>query len=256
MKKKLIALLCALSLLGCARAETAPLPTPVPEATTEPSAAQTAAEGQMTIALDGAPLTLEFDPDPLFSVCRDGYIQASFFAYDESDMLYELYMTFPQNVQSGGSVTAESSLTGGYIASGLMLYISSSASETCAGATQYLTGPYPAGSSYEIRFSEVSVDGTKHTFAGSAEAKLVQIDENYNPTSVVNDFSAEFRFTMNIGAALPESSAAPEATLPPAEDSQPKEEEIPGYELPALPEPQRPPTPPAHLVTPSNARKI
>ena len=99
---------------------------------------------------------------------------------------------------------------------------------------------------------------TKEQMAGKALAiaKLVQIDENYNPTSVVNDFSAEFRFTMNIGAALPESSAAPEATLPPAEDSQPKEEEIPGYELPALPEPQRPPTPPAHLVTPANARKI
>lgn len=255
MKKKLIALLCALSLLGCARAETAPLPTPAPEAATEP-AAQTAAEGQMTITLDGAPMTLEFDPDPMFSVCRDGYIQASFFAYDESDLLYELYMTFPQNVQPGGSVTAESSLAGGYIASGLMLYISSSASETCAGATQYLTGPYPTGSSYEIRFDEVTADGTKHTFSGSAEAKLVQIDENYNPTSVVNDFSAEFRFTMNIGSALPEASAAPEASLPPSGDSQSEAEEIPGYELPVMPEQQRPPTPPAHLVTPANAQKI
>ena len=97
MKKTLTALLCAMLIcFGAAAESPSPTPTPEPEIA---EAAQTG--GSMSVTLNAETLTLDFDPDPQYSICRDGFVQASFYAYGAGDLLYELYMTFPQTVQPG-----------------------------------------------------------------------------------------------------------------------------------------------------------
>ena len=257
MKRKLTALLCAM-LIGCGAMAESPAPTPTPEPEiAEP--AQTA--GSMSVTLNGEALNLEFDPDPQYSICRDGYVQASFYAYVGDDLLYELYLTFPQDVQSGTAITPESSLLQADLFSGLYLYVSTSSAETCSAATQYLTGAYPEGSSYAITFSDVSASGTATAFTGTIDAKLVQLDQNYNPTSAIDDFSASFSFSMDLDSesAQPEPRQ-PEASAEPSSPDETPEEESPKDEAPyQLPDSfynLYPPTPPSQLITPSNAQKI
>jgi len=264
MKRKLIALLCALLIGACAFAESdVPAPTPAPEAE-----AAVQAGGSMSANLNGAALTLDFDPDPQFSVCRDGYVQASFYAYGEGDLLYELYVTFPQDVRSGQTVSPANCILSADMISGIYLYISDASSDVCSAATQYLTGPYPENSDYALTFSTVSTEGTFASFTGTLDASLVEVDLNYLPTGAVNSFSGSFAFTMDLGNEISrpdEGRTAPEATQPPAEATEPPAQAAPvlpdeapsyPYPLPEYPYEQRPPTPPAKLVTPANAQKI
>jgi len=263
MKRKLTALLCAL-LIGCGAMAEAPAPSPTPEIA---ETIQTA--GSMSVTFNDEALTLDFDPDPMYSICRDGYVQSSFYAYGEGDLLYELYMTFPQSVLPGETVTPESSLKQADLFSGLYLYVSTTESETCSAATQFLTGAYPEGSSYSIAFSDISSNGSVSTFTGTVEAKMIELDANYNPTSKINDFSASFTFSMDLGSEtaqpeprLPESSAEPVFPEPSPDIPEEKapENEFPKNEFPyPLPDAYAnpyPPTPPSQLITPSNAQKI
>lgn len=242
MKKILIAILCAMLLMGCACAESPVIPGPETAVSTD---------GSMSITLNGTSLELAFDPDPLYSIVQNGCVQASFYAYDADNKLYELYMTFPQTVQSDQSVTAES---GGTVGSGIILYVSDETTDICSAATQYETGAYPEGSSYTLTFDEVAPNGSLCTFTGTASAKLVEVDRYFNPTSTVNDFSASFSFTMNLGSSA--SAPVPEATQPPAQDALPGPDDVPGSEIPSEPQQQYPPAAPQKLVTPADAQKI
>ena len=109
----------------------------------------------------------------------------------------------------------------------------------------------------------VTADGASTRFEGTITAKLVQLDANYNPTSVINDFSASFDFSMELGSAavqpesrLPESgempNEEPETEKPKSEN--PKDESP--YPLPDLYANPYPPTAPSKLITPANAKKI
>lgn len=266
MKKLLSALLCVILIGCCAFAEAPVFPTPSPEVSAEttpaPSAApesKLAAGGNMDFTVNGKTLQLDFDPDPEYSICRDGYVQASFYVEDTDGLLYELYVTFPKSVQSGDAVTPDSCMKNGDIGSGLMLFVSDDAGmDVCSAATQYLTGPYPAGSSYGISFTSVIADGSLCTFEGTMNGSLVEVDERFYATSTVNECSGIFSFTMDLGSAelpkkdraAPDSDATPTPVVPELPESTPESE--------ATPEPkkQRPPTPPAQLTTPSDARKI
>lgn len=259
MKRKLIALLCALLLTACAIAESVP-PAPAPE-----SSAAAQSGGSISFTLNDTQLTLDFDPDPQFSVCRDGYIQSSFYAYGEGDLLYELYVTFPQDIRPGETITPESCMLSADMFSGVYLYISDETTDVCSAATQYLTGAYPQGSGYSITFTTASAEGTAASFAGTLEANLVEVDANFLPTGKINALSGSFSFSMDLGgSAVPpdEGRAAPEATQPPASEAPSRPDQTPD-EAPAQPAPtpennagQRPPAPPAKLITPANAKKI
>lgn len=253
MKKMLSALLCALLIGLCAFAESPAATMPAPQ---DPST------GSMDLTLNGETLQLNFDPDPQYSICKDGYIQASFYAETADDLLYELYLTFPQSVSSGEEVTPDSCIKSGNIGCGLMLFISDDAGmDVCSAATQTLTGAYPEGSSYVIRFANVAADASAYTFEGSLEASLVEVDEQFYATSTINVCSASFRFTMETSAAAPsaEESAAPESSETPS-PTQPESsvlpESTPGSESTPAPKKNQLPTPPPQLTKPSNARKI
>lgn len=257
MKKMLSALLCALLIGLCAFAESSALPTPSPSAAPQ----EQSDAGSMDLTLNGETLRLDFAPDPKYSICKDGYIQASFYAETADGLLYELYLTFPQAVKSGEEVTPDSCISNGDIGSGLMLFVSDDAGmDICSAATQALTGAYPEGSSYAIRFTHAVANDSVYTFEGSLEASLVEVDEYFYATSTINTCSATFRFAMDTSAAQSdEDSVAPESSETPA-PSQPGTSEVPdstpGSEPTPAPKKDSLPTPPPHLNKPSNARKI
>lgn len=267
MKKLLSALVCAMLISACAAAEAPVFPTPspspevsaAPEATPAPETHSTA--GSMDFTMNGKAHTLAFDPDPEYSICKDGYVQASFYVEEADGLLYELYVTFPQTVKSGDAITPESCIQSSDIASGVLLYVSDNdGNDVCSAATQYMTGPYPEGSAYSINFSDVTAEGTVHTFKGTMTCSLVEVDDRFYATSTINECTATFDFTMDLNTAASEK----EYVIPDKdEDSSSDKSEIP--ELPestpeseATPEPKKqyPPTPPAKLVTPSDAKSI
>lgn len=253
MRKLLVVFLCALLFtLPCVHAEQPPVtfPTPAPESTQEPAQAPSfqlpAAGDGLNLTIDDIEIKLDFDSDPQYSSCSNGYVQASFFAYDESDVLYELFMVFPDTVTSGSSVTSESCIKAGDEESGLMLFVG----DACSMATQFKDSAFPSGCSYEIRFSEIRKNGADWTFTGTVEGSLIVIDENYNPLSETDEISGEFRFTMSMDGSAPAPSATPDSSAAP---------DAPAVPMPdATPEPYAAvvPTPAAHLVTPANAKKI
>lgn len=262
MKKLLSALLCAMLIGCCGAAETPVFPTPTPEISaapeTTPAPENLSNPGIMDFTIDGKNTRLAFDPDPEFSICKDGYVQASFYADETGGMLYELYVTFPQSVKSGDEVTPESCMQSGAIASGLMLFVTDgSGKETCCAATQYLTGPYPEGAGYSIHFTDVSAEGSVHTFEGSLTGKLVEVDERFYATSNISECSATFRFTMDLSAAASDKDrTAPEAEEEPFAQEPVLPESTPESEATPEPKKQRPPVPPAQLITPADAKKI
>lgn len=267
MKKLLSALLCAVLIGSCAAAETNVFPTPTPEISPSPSAAPVsqADAGGMDFTINDKSLRLDFDPDPEYSICKDGFVQASFYATDTDGLLYELYVTFPQTVKTGEKITPESSIAAGSIASGIMLFVSDDhGMDVCSAATQYLTGAYPAGSAYDVSFSDVTANGSEYTFKGTLVGRLVEVDKNFYATSTINECSGEFSFTMDLSSAeAPEKDRSapgadetptPEASETPAQEG----EATPSPESEATPLPKKtyPPMAPARLTTPEDAKKI
>ena len=220
MKKILAALLCALlSLTPVVQAESTnpfslfPTPAPsadVPEESAPPAFGMPAPSmqegGSMSLTVRGETLTLDFDSDPLYSMLDDGYIQASFYALDAMNALYELYLIFPAEVAAGSMVTPTGCIADGMLDSGVILYITEPTSSLYANASQDEYGIYPEDSAYVISFDEVTRAGSSCTFSGSVEATLIALDTSYNPLHPVENLSATFQFTMDLsGASTPNS---------------------------------------------------
>ena len=215
MKKILAALLCALlCLVPAVQAEfTNPFslfPTPSPEPGESGDDALPSFEtpvpsvpkgGSMRLSVLGQTLTLDFDDDPMYSMLDGGYIQASFYAYDASDTLYEIYLLFPDDVASGSVVTPSVSAAAGMLDSGVILYVTSDSSELYAIASQDELGVYPDETSYTITLDEVTRIGSACTFSGSVEATLMALDDFYNSLYPVENLTASFQFTMELSSA-------------------------------------------------------
>jgi len=247
MKKLLAVLLCALLFAAPALADTgfSLFPTPAPaeeelpshddELPEEPSVESPGpADNFLNLTMRGKSVELEFDPDPEYSLREGGFVQASFFSYDTEDSLYEVYLIFPENVQSGSIVNPASCLQSGDDESCVLLLVSTENSELYAAAGQMSGAAYPEGADYAIRFTDVSRNGTRFTYAGTVSATLIALDENYNPTETIDDFSASFRFTMDFSNVSPDTPQDEEAPYSP-------------YVIPQAP---------AFLVTPPDAQKI
>lgn len=223
MKKSLVLLLCLMLVLPVCGAESQspfrlfPTPTPdfdlpdeTPPAFETPAPAIGETGGSLRLSVLDKVLTLDFDDDPLYSMLDDGYIQASFYAYDAEDTLYELYLLFPDNVSTGSVVDIQSSLSAGMLDCGIMLYVSGQTTELYAVAAQNESGAYPSDSDYAITFTEVSRSGSRLTFSGTAKATLVALDDLYNPLYPVENLTASFHFTMNAGeTSTPSFDTAP-----------------------------------------------
>lgn len=211
MKKLLALLICLiLSLCPVACAET-------PESTPDAS---------LTLTLPDRTLTLEYDMDETYSYYDGAYVQPSFFVYDQnadgSETLYEVYLTFPDTVLAGSTVSPETCIQPGSEDSSILLFVTDDTQNVYSVASQANGVPYPAESDYTIHFTEVSVSGTVYTYIGAFEATMVALDENYDFISVYGDISGSFRFSMDLGKVttpspyIDEGEAEPQTTAPPA----------------------------------------
>ena len=150
------------------------------------------------LEIDGKTRTLAFDPSPEYSTVKDGMVQASFFEYDEQyDMLYELYLIFPQDIRAGDDVDVDYSIENDKECSVVVIVSDTSAD------TYYISGVmsqhvYPELSQFSMKFD--SADGSE--YAGTLSAELVALDLSSGSvigTMVIVD--APFRFKLGEPAA-------------------------------------------------------
>ena len=176
-----------------------------------------AAGGTLVLARGDDEIALAFDPDPEFSFSSQGYVQASFYAYGERDELYELYLVFPEGVQSGTMVSdpADGENTA------IFFYVTEvDGSGSLAVASQASGMPYPEGSSYSIYFGEVVQTGSARTFSGAFDATLVALDDAFNATSVTETVSGAFSFTMDFDSLATDDGGLPSSGLVTPPDAQ------------------------------------
>ena len=179
----------------------------------------TAASGEsIEIEINGRNTSLSFDSSEKFSVISGGTVQASFYAYsDNSELLYELYMIFPETVETGSTVTPEYAIQHDPDCSVVMI-ISSNDVEQYYFAGQVDGAIYPSNSAYSITFDSVSLSNGQRTYTGRLSASLIDMDDTSN-TPLVNFRidNAPFSFTMPVGSA----AAEPDFPEIPGDDADP-----------------------------------
>ena len=152
MKKRIIALFCAIWMCLAV-----------------PSVGM-AASDTLELELNGRALTLKFDPSEQFSNIAGGNVQASFYTYlDGSNDLYELYMIFPRDVQSGVVVNPEYARQNAPETSVVLIV-------TVGEKVDYYFAGQADGSDatdYTITFESVVDSGTERTYTGTLSASMV-----------------------------------------------------------------------------------
>ena len=149
------------------------------------------------LELHGQTLDLAFDGSEEYSSIMDGSVQASFYVYtDNSANLYELYLVFPDSVQSGSVITPDYALQNAPDCS-VVLITTIGQTETYYFAGQVDGAAYPDRSGYTMRFDAVTEDGGNRTFRGTLSATLVGVDiDSGDATSSLDIVDAPFSFTM------------------------------------------------------------
>ena len=200
MRKTLALLLCALLTIPCALASDGRAPQ--------------AAEG-ISITIDGEQLFLDFDVSPEYTTVEDGLVTASFYTYgpDEAS-LYELYLSFPLDVQPGDVVNAQYAMTHNAPDCSVAYIYSTEDEENYYLAGQLGNEIYPEGSEYAIAFDTVDAGESGTLYTGTLNATLVMVDLYSGKSGEVVSFQdAAFTFTLTSGPAIPRATSKP--TLPP-----------------------------------------
>lgn len=152
--------------------------------------------GNNGIQLDigGKRLTLDFDPSPEYSSIQNGLVQASFYAYgDDSATLYELYLVFPETVQSGMVISPDyAALTGEECSVALILSENDEETYYYSGLMDGVV--YPGGSDFDITFDAIS----ENRYSGTLTATLIALDlASGTVKDTLNITSAPFSFTLD-----------------------------------------------------------
>lgn len=167
-------------------------------------------ESKADITLDGQAYSLSFDDNPAFTSVMDGFVQASFYTYQENDRLIELYMIFPVSVSSGDEITSAKSMQTSDEDSGFILFTSVGDDVESSMATQDADGIYPDGSDYSILFEKVTRSMDSMVLEGTAKAVLTVVNEEYEPTGTFHSLECTFSFTIDTGTASdPGSESTP-----------------------------------------------
>lgn len=196
MKKRIVALFCAILFFMAVQP------------------AGFAASDTLELELNGLKLTLQFDPSEQFSNITGGNVQASFYTYLEgSNDLYELYMIFPRDVQTGTTVDPEFARQNAPESSVVLIVTAGEKVD------YYYAGQTDSTEStdYAMTFESVVDSGAERTYTGTLSAAMVGMAGDFQTEiSSIQFEGARFSFTMPMRAdRLPEETP-PEDTLPPA----------------------------------------
>lgn len=149
------------------------------------------------LQIDQDTIALKFDSSKTYSMISDGYVQASFYVGDDTQAeMRELYMVFPETVESGAVVTPDG--IGAENPECMVAYIySTSQSEVYYYAGLEPGAAHPDSAAYEIAFDTVTEGEGSRTYTGRLNATLMGTDllsnEAYGPLVIVD---APFSFTM------------------------------------------------------------
>ena len=151
------------------------------------------------IVINGTNTPLAFDGSTQFSSIMDGTVQASFYAYsNNSDYLYELYMIFPDTVQSGSVITPDYALQNHPDCS-VVLILSNKDNEQYFYAGQVDGRVYPTDASYSMRFDTVTSTDSTRTYTGKLSAALAPMDpDSGDPIVSFKIENAPFSFTISL----------------------------------------------------------
>ncbi len=156
----------------CALAEPTPEPPFNDPFESRDGAAEADAADGIRLTIDSTEVWLGFDSAPEYSSVLDGIVQASFYAYeDDSDLLYELYLLFPDSVEPGASISPNDAGQAGKDSS-VVLIISDSKSEKYYSAGMLNGASYPIGSDFTIDID--TIENGRYT--GQLTAALVALD--------------------------------------------------------------------------------
>ena len=155
--------------------------------------------GSIQIEINGQPTVLGFDNSLEYSSVQDGTVQASFYAYSEDrEYLYELYMIFPESVQTGSTITPEYAAKNAPDCS-VVLIISNKEVEQYYFAGQIDGKAYPDGSAYTMYFDSVSASDSGRTYSGRLSAAPLGLSDDSD--TLMKSFridEAPFTFSMSI----------------------------------------------------------
>lgn len=194
-----------------------------------------AASDSIDIEINGRQLSLMFDRSEQFSNITDGNVQASFYTYlDDSNDLYELYLIFPQDVESGTTLDPEYAFKNAPETSVVMIVTSN------ASVDYYFAGQAEDsdGADYTMNFESVTDSEAGRTYSGTLSASMIGMsgdtEMEITPLTIQN---AHFSFTMPLNG---DGSAdeSPYEIIPP-EDELPYEEYTDDYLPFVSPEPTR-----------------
>ena len=168
------------------------------------------AANTIRIDLNGRNLNMDFDASPDYSMVENGMVQASFFTYtDDPEVLYELYLTFPDGVQAGMSITPDYAISNASDCS-VVLIVSDTSNEHYYFSGQIGDAIYPEDTHYDIRFDSVTPSEYGDIYTGTLSATLVAVDmASGKPEDKLAFIDAPFTFTMPDTAA-PQETPAPD----------------------------------------------
>lgn len=197
MRKLIVTLLCAFML--CALVQPAVL----------------AASDSIEIEVNGRQLTLMFDRSEQFSNVENGNVQASFYTYlDSSNDLYELYLIFPEDVQSGTTIDPAYAMQSAPETSVVMIVT------TPTSVNYYFAGQAEDADNtdYTMTFETVTDSGAGRTYSGTLSASMIGMAaETEEEIAPVNIHNARFSFTMPLDSG-DSGDPAPDESLPPDVD--------------------------------------
>ena len=206
MKKILIFLLAALLLMGSASALDG-TGYPAYDGAALPSNA-------LAGSFDADRLLLSFDASSEFSICANGYLQACFYAMNNTDDSYlEIYLHLPQSTVSGDVITPSSALAADMRATCISFYEVRQTQEDFYVAMLNDTGGYPQGADFEIRIDSFVETDIAYCVHGTLTAALMEMKELRPTGRALSLRDVEFDFALPKSAAprsdTPESSQAP-----------------------------------------------
>lgn len=172
--------------------------------------------------VDGQALTLQFDSDIEYSYLENGYLQACFFAFDQSRATYlEIYLLLPYTITSDTLLTPGAAAMDERTCISVYEITDTLVSEYFVG--QYLGAGYPDGADYTIHIDDVSAADGGVSVSGRMSATLAEFSGDTITGKTIAISDAQFHFVLpyanNTSGANsqqnPGLDVAPSFTLPP-----------------------------------------
>lgn len=172
--------------------------------------------------IDGQSIQLEFDNTIDFSYLEDGYLQACFFAFDQTKNTYlEIYLLLPSTITTGTTLTPQGAAEGDQTCISAFEITDTQITEYFVSQDQ--SAPYPRNASYTIYIQDVQATDSGVSVSGSLDAVLGNF-VNASPTGeTIRLTGLQFHFILpytndksaQSNAPQYPGYAAPAFTLPP-----------------------------------------